>query len=119
MYTPEIEMNDANYADNNENNINNEIANINANNDDANVNDNNDDDNNDDVNNDDVNNNMNNNIQMDPTPFYIYVNNLINVGYTKYNSIIIFLNDENIDANYKQIQEVQQELEHGLLLLNN
>ena len=64
-------------------------------------------------------NNTNINIQMNPNSFYEYINILVHEGYSKYNAIIIFLNDVNINATYKQIQEVQQELEHGLLLLNN
>jgi hypothetical protein len=64
-------------------------------------------------------NNMNLNIQINPDNFYAYVNTLINQGYTKYNSIIMFLNDDNINANYKTIPEVQEELEHGIQLLNS
>ena len=64
--------------------------------------------------------NTNNNVNhMDPTNFYTYINTRINQGYSKYNSIIIFLNDENINANYKTIPEVQEELEHEIQLLNN
>jgi len=67
-----------------------------------------------------MNNNTNNNINhMDPYNFYTYINTLINRGYSKYNAIIIFINDENINTTYKTIPEVQEELEHGLQLLNN
>ena len=65
---------------------------------------------------DNTNNNVNHN---DPTYFYAYINALIHRGYSKYNSIIIFLNDNNINANYKTIPEVQEELQHGIMLLNN
>jgi hypothetical protein len=64
-------------------------------------------------------NNMNLNIQMNPDNFYAYVNTLINQGYTKYNAVIMFLNDNNINANYKTIPEVQEELDYGIQLLNN
>jgi hypothetical protein len=40
-------------------------------------------------------------------------------GYNKYNAVIMFLNDNNINANYKTIPEVQEELDHGIQLLNN
>lgn len=64
--------------------------------------------------------NTNNNVNhMDPTNFYTYVNTFINQGYTKYNAVIMFLNDNNINPNYKMIPEVQEELEHGIQLLNN
>jgi hypothetical protein len=67
-----------------------------------------------------MNNNTNNNVNhMDPTNFYAYVNTLINTGYSKYNAVIIFINDININENYKTIPEVQEELEHGLRLINN
>jgi hypothetical protein len=64
-------------------------------------------------------NNANLNIQMNPNTFYEYINILIHEGYSKYNAIIIFLNDVNINATYKRIPEVQQELEDGILILNN
>jgi hypothetical protein len=64
-------------------------------------------------------NNANLNIQMNPNTFYEYINILIHEGYSKYNAIIIFLNDVNINATYKRIPEVQQELEEVLLILNN
>ena len=65
---------------------------------------------------DNTNNNINHN---DPTYFYAYVNTLINRGYSKYNSIIMFINDETINIHYKIIPEVQEELEHGIMILNN
>lgn len=71
------------------------------------------------MNNQNNNSNVNTNNISNPINFYIYVNTLINRGYSKYNAIITFLNDTNIDAQYKQIPEVQQELDHGLSLLNN
>ena len=64
-------------------------------------------------------NNMNLNIQMNPNTFYEYINILIHEGYSKYNAIIIFLNDVNINAIYKRIPEVEEELTNALIQLNN
>ena len=43
-----------------------------------------------------INNSLNNkniNIQMNPNTFYEYINILVHKGYSKYNAIIIFLNE--------------------------
>jgi len=56
---------------------------------------------------------------MDPDDFYSYVNRLIYYyGYTKYDAIVIFINDQSINNTYKTIPEVNIELEHALELLN-
>jgi hypothetical protein len=48
---------------------------------------------------------------MDPTFFYEYVNQRIYYyNYTKYNAIMLFLDDNTIDNKYKLIPEVMQEL---------
>ena len=48
---------------------------------------------------------------MDPTFFYEYVNQRIYYyNYSKYDAIMIFLDDNTIDTNYKLIPEVMEEL---------
>jgi hypothetical protein len=48
---------------------------------------------------------------MDPTFFYEYVNQKIYYyNHTKYDAIMLFLDDTTIDTNYKLIQEVMDEL---------
>ena len=64
-------------------------------------------------------NNMNLNIQMNPDNFYGYINVLMHNGYSKYNAIIMFLNDNNINTNYKTIPQVEEELTESIMQINN